>query len=86
MTRVHQIIVSVGRTGALTPIALLNPVEIGGVTVSRATLHNVEEVARKDIRPGDTVKVERAGDVIPDIVERVPVEGEIQKRPLCLSR
>ena len=76
ITKVDQIIVSVGRTGALTPIALLNPVEIGGVTVSRATLHNVEEVARKDIRAGDTVKVERAGDVIPDIVERVPVEGE----------
>ncbi|UCE63170.1 MAG: NAD-dependent DNA ligase LigA [Nitrospirota bacterium] len=81
ITKVHQIIVSVGRTGALTPIALLNPVEIGGVTVSRATLHNVEEVARKDIRPGDTVKVERAGDVIPDIVERVPVKGEVRSDP-----
>ena len=81
VTKVHQIIVSVGRTGALTPIALLNPVEIGGVTVSRATLHNVEEVARKDVRPGDTVKVERAGDVIPDIVERVPVEGETRADP-----
>ena len=81
ITKVHQIIVSVGRTGALTPIALLNPVEIGGVTVSRATLHNVEEVARKDIRPGDTVKVERAGDVIPDIVERVSIEGEIRSDP-----
>ena len=73
LTRVRQIAVSVGRTGALTPIALLDPVEIGGVTVSRASLHNVEEVARKDIRVGDTVKVERAGDVIPDVVERVPV-------------
>ena len=86
ITKVHQIIVSVGRTGALTPIALLNPVEIGGVTVSRATLHNVEEVARKDIRPGDTVKVERAGDVIPDIVERVPVEGEIRSDPFVFPR
>ncbi len=76
LTRVRQIAVSVGRTGALTPIALLDPVEIGGVTVSRASLHNVEEVARKDIRVGDTVKVERAGDVIPDVVERVPVPGE----------
>ena len=81
ITKVHQIVVSVGRTGALTPVALLNPVEIGGVTVSRATLHNVEEVARKDIRPGDTVKVERAGDVIPDIVERVPIVGEERNDP-----
>jgi DNA ligase (NAD+) len=86
ITKVHQIIVSVGRTGALTPIALLNPVEIGGVTVSRATLHNVEEVARKDIRDGDTVKVERAGDVIPDIVERVPIEGEIRSDPFVFPR
>ena len=86
VTKVHQIIVSVGRTGALTPIALLNPVEIGGVTVSRATLHNVEEVARKDVRPGDTVKVERAGDVIPEIVERVPVEGETRADPFVPLR
>ena len=76
LTTVRDIVVSVGRTGALTPIALLDPVEVGGVTISRATLHNVEEVARKDVRVGDTVKVERAGDVIPDIVERVPVPGE----------
>ncbi|MXX10495.1 MAG: NAD-dependent DNA ligase LigA [Nitrospira sp. SB0677_bin_15] len=76
LTTVQDIVVSVGRTGALTPIALLTPVEVGGVTISRATLHNVEEVARKDVRVGDTVKVERAGDVIPDIVERVAVSGE----------
>lgn len=86
ITKVHQIVLSVGRTGALTPIALLNPVEIGGVTVSRATLHNVEELARKDVRPGDTVKVERAGDVIPDIVERVPIEGERRSEPFMFPR
>ena len=76
LTTVQDIVVSVGRTGALTPIALLTPVEVGGVTISRATLHNVAEVARKDVRTGDTVKVERAGDVIPDIVERVVIPGE----------
>ncbi|MDX1411228.1 MAG: NAD-dependent DNA ligase LigA, partial [Nitrospirales bacterium] len=86
ITIVRNIAVSVGRTGALTPIALLDPVDIGGVTVSRASLHNMDEVARKDIRVGDTVKVERAGDVIPDIVERVPVEGEIRSDPFVFPR
>lgn len=81
ITKVHHIMVSVGRTGALTPIAMLNPVEIGGVTVSRASLHNVEEVARKDIRPGDEVKVERAGDVIPDVVERIEIPGQERANP-----
>lgn len=75
VTRVLSIEPSVGRTGVVTPIALLRPVEIGGVTVSRASLHNREEVARKDIRPGDRVRVQRAGDVIPQIVERV-AEGD----------
>ena len=73
ITVVQDIVVSVGRTGTLTPVALLKPVEVGGVTISRATLHNADEVARKDIRIGDTVKVERAGDVIPAIAERVPI-------------
>ena len=81
LTTVRDIVVSVRRTGALTPIALLTPVEVGGVTISRATLHNVEEVARKDVRVGDTVKVERAGDVIPDIVERVAIPGEQRAAP-----
>jgi len=81
LTKVRGIAVSVGRTGALTPIAMLDPVDIGGVTVSRASLHNVEEVTRKDIRVGDTVKVERAGDVIPDIVERIEIAGEQRTEP-----
>ena len=84
ITKVHKIMVSVGRTGTLTPLALLNPVEVGGVTISRATLHNADEVARKDIRDGDTVKVERAGDVIPAIVERVPVPGESRSIPFAM--
>jgi DNA ligase (NAD+) len=84
ITIVQDIVVSVGRTGTLTPVALLKPVEVGGVTISRATLHNADEVARKDIRIGDTVKVERAGDVIPAIAERVPVPGEQRSTRFCM--
>lgn len=70
-TVIEDMVVQVGRTGVLTPVAILQPVDIGGVTVARATLHNREEIARKDLRIGDRVRVIRAGDVIPDIVERV---------------
>jgi DNA ligase (NAD+) len=65
---VNAIEVYVGRTGKITPVAMLEPVFLGGVTVTRVTLHNEEEVARKDVRPGDTVVVERGGDVIPKVV------------------
>ena len=67
-TRLNRIAIRIGRTGALNPWAMLEPVEVGGVTISRATLHNEEDINRKDIREGDDVIVQRAGDVIPQIV------------------
>ena len=67
-TKLLKIAIRVGRTGALNPWAMLEPVEVGGVTVSRATLHNEEDINRKEIREGDIVIVQRAGDVIPQVV------------------
>ena len=71
-TRLNGIMVSIGRTGRATPFAMLEPVFVGGSTVGLATLHNEDEVARKDVRPGDTVIVRKAGDVIPEVVGPVP--------------
>jgi DNA ligase (NAD+) len=75
-TLIKKIEISVGRTGALTPTALLEPVEIAGATISRASLHNPDEIERLDVREGDTVLIERAGDVIPHILRVIP-----EKRP-----
>lgn len=93
MTVVRDVEFQVGRTGALTPVARLEPVFVGGVTVSNATLHNMDEIRRKDIRIGDTVIVRRAGDVIPEIARvviearpRNTVEIELPERcPVCGS-
>jgi len=76
VSEIVDIVVQVGRTGKLTPVAMLRPVDIGGVTVSRASLHNREEVQRKDIRAGDKVRIQRAGDVIPYVLERVDEPGK----------
>ena len=75
-TRLHEITLQIGRTGAVTPVARLEPVQLAGTTVSRATLHNEDEIRRKDIRPGDTVLVQKAGEIIPQVLG-----VNLEKRP-----
>jgi DNA ligase (NAD+) len=80
-TVIEDIVIGVGRTGVLTPVAVMKPVRVGGVTVSRATLHNEDEIAKKDVRIGDTVIVQRAGDVIPEVVKVVEGRRTGKEKP-----
>ncbi len=83
-TRVQEIVINVGRYGAMNPVAILEPVQVGGVTVRKATLHNEEIVAKKDIRAGDWVVVRRAGEVIPEIVKSIPERRTGEERPFVV--
>lgn len=85
-TKIENIVVQVGRTGALTPVAVMSPVRVGGVMVTNATLHNQDEISRKDIRIGDSVLIQRAGDVIPEVVRVITEKRSADSVPFVLSQ
>ncbi len=86
ITRIKDIILSIGRTGAVTPVAVMESVRVGGVVVSRATLHNQDEIRRKDIRVGDWVIIQRAGDVIPEVVKPLKERRDGTERPFDMPK
>jgi DNA ligase (NAD+) len=86
ITILKAIGIQVGTNGKLTPVALLDPVDVGGVTISRATLHNEDQVKKIDVREGDKVRISRAGDVIPQVVERLPMKGQKRASPFSMPK
>ncbi|HPI39175.1 MAG TPA: NAD-dependent DNA ligase LigA [Pseudobdellovibrionaceae bacterium] len=85
-TVIEDIVVQVGRTGALTPVAIMKPIKVGGVTITNATLHNQDEITKKDIRIGDTVLVQRAGDVIPEVVSVLTSKRPLETIPFFIPQ